>query len=92
MITITGREADVAAKEADKRKKKVIFKNCALITDRINQIKNAKVDNARDPDIVMSTYNLIQYSDNYSKTSSGLCHYNRNDPHDNIANYHSNLR
>ena len=92
VITITGKEADVAAKEADKRKKKVIFKNWALITDRINKIKNAQVDNARNPDIVMSTYNLIEYSDNYSKTSPGLRHYNRNDQHDTIANYHSNLR
>ena len=35
-------------------------------------INNTQVDNAKDIDIVMSMYNLIEYSDNYSKTSGSL--------------------
>ena len=31
-----------------------------------------EIDNAKDIDIVMSLYNLIDYSDNYSKTSGSL--------------------
>ena len=31
-----------------------------------------EVDNAQDIDIVMPMYNLIEYSDNYSKTSGSL--------------------
>ena len=31
-------------------------------------------------DIVMAMYNLIEYSDNYSKTSGSLWYYYRDDP------------
>ena len=47
----------------------VIFKNCALFTDYINEINNTHVDNAKDLDVVMPMYNLVEYSDN----SSGIC-------------------
>ena len=30
-------------------------------------------------------YNLIEYSDNYSKTSGSLWQYDRDDPNDNLA-------
>ena len=33
----------------------------------------------------MSMYNLIEYSDNYSKTSASLWQYYRDDPNDNIT-------
>ena len=52
--------------------KTVIFKNCAPFTDCISKINNAQVDNAKDIDIVMLMYNLIEYSDNYSKTFGSL--------------------
>ena len=52
--------------------KKVVFKNCAPFTDCIREINNTQVDNAKDIDIVMPMYNLIEYSDNYSKTSASL--------------------
>ena len=44
--------------------KKVIFKNCAPFTNCMSEINNSQVDNAKDIDIVMPTYNLIEYSDN----------------------------
>ena len=50
----------------------VIFKNCALFTDWISQISNTQIDNARDIDVVRAIYNLIEKSDNYSKTSGSL--------------------
>ena len=34
----------------------------------------------------MPTYNLIQYSDSYSKTPGSLWQYYRDEPNDNIAN------
>ena len=52
--------------------KKVIFKNCTQFTDCIFEIKNTQVDNAKQIDIVMPMYNLIEYSNNYSKTSGCL--------------------
>ena len=37
----------------------------------------------------MSMYNLIEYSDNYSKTSGSLWQYYKDDPNDNIADSES---
>ena len=57
------------------RNEKIIFKNCAPFTNCISKINNSNVDNAKDIDIVMSMYNLIEYNDNYSKTSRCLWQY-----------------
>ena len=75
IITITGRENDVAARKADERNKGVIFKNCAPFTKCINRINNTEIDTARDIDNVMPMYNLIEYNDNYSKSSGSLGQY-----------------
>ena len=61
--------------DANNSNKKVIFKNCAPFTDCISKINNTQVDNAKDIDIVMPMYNLLEYSDNYSKTSGSLWQY-----------------
>ena len=37
----------------------------------------------------MSMYNLIEYSDKYSKTSGGLWQYYRDEPNDNLADSES---
>ena len=54
---------NTAAADADANKK-VVFKNFAPFTNCISEINNAQVDNAKDIDIVMPIYNLIEYSDN----------------------------
>ena len=88
-ITITGAGNDDATKQADERGKGVTFKNCAPFTKCISRINNTDIDNAQDIDIVMPMYNLIEYSDNYSKTSGNLWQYYRDDPNNNIANSES---
>ena len=65
-ITIDGAEADATARQADERDKGVAFKNCAPFTNCISEINNTQIDNAKDIDIVMPMYNLIEYSDNYA--------------------------
>ena len=65
-ITITGKRDDAAARKADERGKGVKFKSCAPFTKCISRINNTDIDTAQDT--VMLTYNLIEYSDNYSKT------------------------
>ena len=52
--------------------RKVIFKNCAPFTNCISEINNTQIDNAKDIDIVIPMYNLIEYSDNYAKTTGSL--------------------
>ena len=76
-ITITGgpNDATAANKRADERDKGVIFKNCVLFTKCISRINGTDTDNAQDIDIVIPMYKLIEYSDNYSKTSGSLWQY-----------------
>ena len=62
--------------DANNTNKKVIFKNCAPFTNCISKINNTQIDNAEYIDIVMPMYNLIEYSDNYSKLSGSLYYAN----------------
>ena len=39
--------------------------------------------------MVMPMYNLIEYSDNYAKTSGSLWQYYRDEPNDNLADSES---
>ena len=50
----------------------VVLKNCAPFTDCISEINYTQIDNAKYIDAIMPMYDLIEYSDNYSKTSGGL--------------------
>ena len=79
-ITIEEAGADAAARQADERNKGVIFKNCDPFIDCISEINNTQIDNAKDIDIVMPMYNLIEYSDNYAKTTGSLWQYFRDEP------------
>ena len=72
-ITVNNTAAAGAA--ANNTNKKVIFKNCVLFTNCISKIKNTQIDNAEYIDIVKPMYNLIEYSDNYSKTYGSLWQY-----------------
>ena len=88
-ITLTGAGADAAARQADETDKGVAFKNCAPFTNCISEINNTQVDNAKDIDIVMPMYNLIEYSDNYAKTTGSLWQYFRDEPDDDLEDCES---
>ena len=62
-------------------RKNVKIKKCYPFANCINEINNTQIDNAKDIDIVMPMHNLIEYSDNYSKTSESLWHYYRDEPY-----------
>ena len=89
--TIAVADTSAAGAAANNTIKKVIFKNCAPFTNCISEINNTQVDNAKDIDIVMPMYNLIEYSDNYSKTSGSLWQYCKDIPavnnNDNIVDF-----
>ena len=72
IITITGAGGNAAARQADERNKVAVFKNCAPFTNYKSETNNTEIDNAKDIDTVMLMYNLIKYSDNYSKISRRL--------------------
>ena len=68
--TITGTAAAL-----NNAKRKVIFENCTPFTNCISKINNKQIDYANDIDAVMPKYNLIEYSDIYSKLSGSLWQY-----------------
>ena len=84
-ITVTGRGAEANSRDTDERDKGVAFRICAPFTNCISEINNTQVDNAKDIDIVMPMYKLIEYNDNYAKTSGNLWQYYR----DNLADSES---
>ena len=49
--------------------KGVLFKNNAPFRSCISKINNIFIDNAEDFDVVITMYNLLEYSENYSMTS-----------------------
>ena len=57
-----------ATNQTSKRNKKVAFKNCAPFINCINEMNCTQIDNAKVIDLVMPVYDLIEYTDNYSKT------------------------
>ena len=85
-IRITGAGDDAAARRANERNKGVLLQNCPPFTKFTSKINNTEIDNSQDIDIVMPTYNLIEYSDNYSKTSESLWQYYKDEPNNNLAN------
>ena len=84
-ITIIGAGDNDGAKRLDEINKGAIFKNCAPFTKCVSRINGTQIDSAQDIDIVNPMYNLIEYSDNYSKTSGSLWQYYKDDPNDNIT-------
>ena len=92
-IVVKGKISVEGTDDSSKRNKKLTFKNIAPFRSCISKINNTFADNAEDLYIVMSIYNLIEYSENYSMTSGSLWVYYRDGVIDNAienneAGYH----
>ena len=87
-ITITEAGDDSVARQADERDKGVVFKNRAPFINCKREISYTEID-AKDIVVVTPMYNLIEYGDNYSKTSGNLSQYYRDEPNDNLADSES---
>ena len=61
-------------------RKSITIKKFAPFTDCISRINNTQINNAKDTDVVMPMYNLIEYNNSYSKTSGSLWQYYRDEP------------
>ena len=55
----------------------VTFQNCAPFTRCITHINDEHVENAENLGIIMSMYNLIEYSNNYADSSGSLYQFKR---------------
>ena len=64
-ITINGAGDNDSAKQADERNKGVIFKDYAPFTDCISEVNNNQIDYTKDINVVITMYNLKEYSFNY---------------------------
>ena len=63
----------------DKRNRSLILKNNARFVSCITRINGESIEDADDLDIVMSMYNLLEYSKNYRKTVGSLYNYYRDE-------------
>ena len=70
--TITVKSTGTAAAPNNRNKKAILYFTDAPFIDCISETNNKEIDHAKNVDVVMSVYNLMEYSDNYSKTSASL--------------------
>ena len=75
-ITVT---APGANNIRDKRNRPLILKNNALFVSCIRRTNGESIEDSDDLDIVMSMYNLLEYSKNYRKTIGSLYNYYRDE-------------
>ena len=71
----------------DKRNRPIILKNNAPFVSCITRINCELTEDADDLDIVMSMYNLLEYSKNYRKTIGWLYNYYRDELSYDADNY-----
>ena len=71
-IVVTERITVTGSDNANRRNKKLTFKNDVPFRSCISKLNNTFIDNSEDLDIVMLIYNLLEYSDNYSMASGIL--------------------
>ena len=81
-IRITGAGTNAVARQADGSNKKAIFKRFLPFTDCISEVNNTQINDAKYLDIVMPMYSLVEYNDNYSKTSGNYETFCRDEPND----------
>ena len=63
----------------DKRNRPLILKNNALFVSCVTRINGELIEDTDDLDIVIPTYNLLEYSKNYRKTIGSLYNYYRDE-------------
>ena len=79
-ITVTAPRVNNGANNIrDKRNRPLILKNNAPFVSCITRINGELIEDADDLDIVMSMYNLLEYSKNYRKTIGSLYNYYRDE-------------
>ena len=93
VVTVSAEE-----KDGDEMNRDFVLKNNAPFISCISKINRVLIENVEDLDVVMSVYNLLEYSKNYSKTFGSLWNYYRdeltdetdnNSPNKNVINSES---
>ena len=76
---LTEQGPNVAVIQDDINNKQVIFKNSAPFTVCTTQINNTQIEDAKDFEVVILMYDLIEYSNNYSVTTASLWQYHKHE-------------
>ena len=84
-ITVAGAGSINEERTTDRNDKQAVVKTHAPFIDCISEIDNIQVDNAKEVDLVMLMYNVIEYSDNHSKIFGSLYQFCSDDPKDPIT-------
>ena len=71
-IVVRGTITVEGAKNRDKHNRSLVLKNNAPFFSCISKINDTLIDNAEELDNVMPTYNLLEYSKNYSGRVYGI--------------------
>ena len=66
------------------------FENCAPFRTCDVTINDEYTEKVEDLDIIMSMYNLLEYSDNYENSAGSLYQFKRDEPPDDNANVRNN--
>ena len=91
-ITVTALAANNSAINIrDKKNRPLILKNNAPFVSCITRINGESIEDADDLDILMSMYNLLEYSKNYRKTIGSLHNYYRDELSDDDADDDNNF-
>ena len=91
-IVVKGRISVEGTVNANKRSKKLTFKKNASFMSWISKINTIFRDSEEDLYIVMSMYNLLEYSANYSMTSGSSWNYYREEVNDAAVEIITNYR
>ena len=89
-IVVKGEVTGTRVNNNSRKNRPLAFKNSAPFTICISKI-NVLIDNAKDLDVVMPMYNLIEYSKNYGRTTGSLWNYYTDDLREDTSN-NNNLK
>ena len=66
---------NIGGAENPNNRKNIIIKTCVPFTDCTSEMNDTQIDHAKYIGIIIQMYKLIEYSDNYSKTSGSFWQY-----------------
>ena len=90
-IVVKGEVTVTGGSNSSRKNRPLAFKNNAPFICWISRINVVLIDNTEDLDIAMPLYNLIEYTENYRKTTSSLWNYYRDElSHDTNDNNNQN--
>ena len=79
-IVVKGVFTDSASeRDRGEKNRDVVLKNNAPFISCISKINGVLIENAKDLDVVMPMYNLLQFRKNYRKTTGSLWNYYRDE-------------